>query len=592
MRNGFLEGIDGAARIMNIYHGIRDRQDKRVEREEDKAYRTERDQRGDFVVDRAFENQKYEFGENKKYQYAALHENAQARKATNALGWANHNLNAAKYRDARAAEAKAEARSEAEANARANLFNMTSGFGGEIGKAVGVPDGASLNISGKPSGITDNDVMDLLGDTGRLVKGSGNTGAIIAKETGFTNAALGVDSDDVRLDALDRGDGKYSVTATIRNADGSLSHSTVPGGESLTADQLNAMFKNSGGVQAYLKDSQAAIDAQSTASARLTSGVQDSTKPKNDYYTAGVSGGFTETPKNLADLGSSATALAKVATGWSGAAAETATGLDQQRKTLQDGISLAQQRGAEQSRIRAENERQAHEQAIGSTISRLMDVARTGDETTAQQALLAAKAVSETGNPDVSAALAEQNRRDDIQTAQRKGEVAAAQKGAENRALQGMPISAKEKTQMSKDFINMTGAMVSDNKNTSYAKRMAAEIYHDVLNIRGDNTTYGAVMNPEMFDTISRNIAAAADMGIKDGKVAVFSATRGSIRVGNADDINGIAMMFDKLKQQGAGGIISNTETVLKIGDYMNDNNLPNTAEAYIQAAYDLNLIR
>lgn len=37
--DGITRGLGNVAQMMNIYHGIRDRQDKRIEREEDKAYR-------------------------------------------------------------------------------------------------------------------------------------------------------------------------------------------------------------------------------------------------------------------------------------------------------------------------------------------------------------------------------------------------------------------------------------------------------------------------------------------------------------------------------------------------------------------------
>ena len=43
MSDGFLQGIDGAARLMSIYHGVRDREDKRKSDQLERDYRLSRD---------------------------------------------------------------------------------------------------------------------------------------------------------------------------------------------------------------------------------------------------------------------------------------------------------------------------------------------------------------------------------------------------------------------------------------------------------------------------------------------------------------------------------------------------------------------
>lgn len=69
---GFLQGIDGASKIMNMYHGIRDREDRRIQWEREQAYRKERDKRHDFESDRNFELQKINNDRNYEIQKGYL----------------------------------------------------------------------------------------------------------------------------------------------------------------------------------------------------------------------------------------------------------------------------------------------------------------------------------------------------------------------------------------------------------------------------------------------------------------------------------------------------------------------------------------
>ncbi|WP_369673894.1 hypothetical protein, partial [Klebsiella pneumoniae] len=72
MSDGFLQGIDGAARLMSIYHGVRDREDKRKSDQLERDYRLSRDTVKDTQWQKNFEQSDSQFKQNKEYQYASL----------------------------------------------------------------------------------------------------------------------------------------------------------------------------------------------------------------------------------------------------------------------------------------------------------------------------------------------------------------------------------------------------------------------------------------------------------------------------------------------------------------------------------------
>lgn len=96
--DGITRGLGNVAQMMNIYHGIRDREDKRVEREEEKAYRAARDARTDYNNDRDYELRVRQQDATEKHwqqQLAIQRQNA-------ALGYAQLNFNMRKYNDEQA----------------------------------------------------------------------------------------------------------------------------------------------------------------------------------------------------------------------------------------------------------------------------------------------------------------------------------------------------------------------------------------------------------------------------------------------------------------------------------------------------------
>lgn len=96
--DGITRGLGNVAQMMNIYHGIRDREDKRIEREEEKAYRAARDARTDYNNDRDYELRVRQQDATEKHwqqQLAIQRQNA-------ALGYAQLNFNMRKYNDEQA----------------------------------------------------------------------------------------------------------------------------------------------------------------------------------------------------------------------------------------------------------------------------------------------------------------------------------------------------------------------------------------------------------------------------------------------------------------------------------------------------------
>lgn len=96
--DGISRGIGDVANIMNIYHGIRDRQDKRIEREEEKAYRAARDARTDYNNDRDYELRVRQQDATEKHWQQQL----AIQRQNSALMYAQHNFNVRKYNDEQA----------------------------------------------------------------------------------------------------------------------------------------------------------------------------------------------------------------------------------------------------------------------------------------------------------------------------------------------------------------------------------------------------------------------------------------------------------------------------------------------------------
>lgn len=89
--DGITRGLGNVAQMMNIYHGIRDREDKRVEREEEKAYR-----------DKVYNEGVRRFNETYKLDVEKFHTDEAYRKKALGLQYAQHNFNVRKYNDEQA----------------------------------------------------------------------------------------------------------------------------------------------------------------------------------------------------------------------------------------------------------------------------------------------------------------------------------------------------------------------------------------------------------------------------------------------------------------------------------------------------------
>ncbi|XWY20043.1 hypothetical protein ACNGTO_03035 [Bisgaard Taxon 45] len=241
-RNGFLEGVDAAAKIMNIYHGIRDRQDAREWRQKEWDYKVGQD------------NKTWDFRERQqshleKHQTATLAETSRHNRATESNSRSMTALHWAKYND--------DLRREKEQQEAERLYVM--------------------GADGNNSGITPADIGTVpFAIKGSFTSGLGNYAAkkfgLDIPEGASANGLFGL---------LDDGKGNV-VVGYLDNTGGKKRVHTV--GDAMPKDQAVKMLKESGATDEHVGVLLGKPTEQKPTEADLTAGInyEALTKLKSD----------------------------------------------------------------------------------------------------------------------------------------------------------------------------------------------------------------------------------------------------------------------------------------------------------------------
>lgn len=237
-RNGFLEGIDAAGKLINIYHGFEDRKDQREWRQKQWDYQVGRDKVKDaqWNTTHEFNVRKQDYQE--KHQDRVFGETVRHNKATEGLGWANHGLARAKYND--------DLRREREQREAEEMY-MTGIDGGDSGIT-------SVDIDTVPFAIK-----------GSFTSGLGNYAAqkfgLNIPEGASTNGVFGL---------LDDGKGNV-VIGYLDNANGKKRVHTV--GDAMPKDQAVKMLKESGATDEHVNILMGNYTERKPTEADLTTGI-------------------------------------------------------------------------------------------------------------------------------------------------------------------------------------------------------------------------------------------------------------------------------------------------------------------------------
>ncbi|UDW84630.1 hypothetical protein K7G91_000917 [Pasteurella canis] len=230
-RNGFLEGIDAAAKMVNIYHGIRDRQDAREWKQKEWDYKVDQDKK---VWD--FKDRQQDHIE--KHQTASLNETIRAHRANEGIAAGHLNLARTKYNDA--------LRREKEQREAEEMY--------------------MAGIDGGDSGITSVDIDTVpFAIKGSFTSGLGNYAAqkfgLNAPEGASTNGVFGL---------LDDGKGNV-VIGYLDNANGKKRVHTV--GDAMPKDQAVKMLKESGATDEHVNVLMGNYTERKPTEADLTTGI-------------------------------------------------------------------------------------------------------------------------------------------------------------------------------------------------------------------------------------------------------------------------------------------------------------------------------
>ncbi|HHE3643440.1 hypothetical protein ACFGZ6_00755 [Pasteurella multocida] len=237
-RNGFLEGIDAAGKLINIYHGFEDRKDQREWRQKQWDYQVGRDKVKDaqWNTTHEFNVRKQDYQE--KHQDRVFGETVRRNKATEGLAWANHGLARAKYND--------DLRREREQREAEEMY-MTGIDGGDSGIT-------SVDIDTVPFAIK-----------GSFTSGLGNYAAqkfgLNTPEGASTNGVFGL---------LDDGKGNV-VIGYLDNANGKKRVHTV--GDAMPKDQAVKMLKESGATDEHVNILMGNYTERKPTEADLTAGI-------------------------------------------------------------------------------------------------------------------------------------------------------------------------------------------------------------------------------------------------------------------------------------------------------------------------------
>ncbi|MFC1220738.1 hypothetical protein ACFGW7_03480 [Pasteurella multocida] len=241
-RNGFLEGIDAAGKLINIYHGIRDRQDAREWKQKEWDYKVGQDKK-------TWDFKERQQSHLEKHQTATLAETSRHNRATEsnsrsmtALHWAKHNNDLRREREQREAEE----------------MYMTGIDGGDSGIT-------SVDIDTVPFAIK-----------GSFTSGLGNYAAqkfgLNTPEGASTNGLFGL---------LDDGKGNV-VIGYLDNTGGKKRVHTV--GDAMPKDQAIKMLKESGATDEHVNILMGNYTERKPTEADLTAGInyEALTKLKSD----------------------------------------------------------------------------------------------------------------------------------------------------------------------------------------------------------------------------------------------------------------------------------------------------------------------
>ncbi|HDR1870600.1 TPA: hypothetical protein QB623_001301 [Pasteurella multocida] len=237
-RNGFLEGIDAAGKLINIYHGFEDRKDQREWRQKQWDYQVGRDKVKDaqWNTTHEFNVRKQDYHE--KHQDRVFGETVRHNRASEGLGWANHSLARAKYND--------DLRREREQREAEEMY-MTGIDGGDSGIT-------SVDIDTVPFAIK-----------GSFTSGLGNYAAqkfgLNIPEGASTNGVFGL---------LDDGKGNV-VIGYLDNANGKKRVHTV--GDAMPKDQAVKMLKESGATDEHVNILMGNYTERKPTEADLTAGI-------------------------------------------------------------------------------------------------------------------------------------------------------------------------------------------------------------------------------------------------------------------------------------------------------------------------------
>ncbi|SMB81382.1 hypothetical protein SAMN05660772_01831 [Pasteurella testudinis DSM 23072] len=534
MSNKLLAGLQGAQAIANLYFGFADREDKRRQFDANMDYQKSRDTVKDQQWQTSHEFDKTRHTDDMSHKRDVLAETRRSRQATNALGWANHNLSARKYYDALA-------RDEAERESDIQLINMANGFGGAIGGQLGLKDGVSLNTAGRVSGIHDDEIVGSIGE-GKLVQNSGNAGALISRETGFNPKNLGINSDDVRVDMVKNGDGTFGVITSFRNGDGGITTAPVVGADKLTPAQVTALYENSEGVKHYLTDSANIAGKQAAENAKRQRGTFGATQPIFDRGAQKtLNPAYVNSDSSKAGSASATLASAVAA---APAATNTVLGTDHSLASIRQDAATASSISREQQAVAADERRV---NAAKNDLAQLASIAKTGGASARKQAIGYAEAIRETGLSLADGAVEVYSEMLAKKDAEAKGRAQAWQDGAKNAASVGNQVSWKDINSFGKEVAQIA----SDNVGKDYKGKAQTNAYNVVAYLNDGTTLTEKDRGDPALKTMSAEVAQYMTFnGIEDPAAGIFGLQRNKHNF--KDDALIISDTFKEIRSMGS----------------------------------------
>ncbi len=237
-RNGFLEGIDAAGKLINIYHGIRDRQDAREWKQKEWDYKVGQDKK-------TWDFRERQQDHLEKHQAASLAETSRHNRATESNARSMTSLHWSKYNN--------DLRREREQQEAERLYVM--------------------GADGNDSGITPADIGTVpFAIKGSFTSGLGNYAAqkfgLNAPEGASTNGLFGL---------LDDGKGNV-VIGYLDNTGGKKRVHTV--GDAMPKDQAIKMLKESGATDEHISILMGNPAEPKPTEADLTAGINYETLAK------------------------------------------------------------------------------------------------------------------------------------------------------------------------------------------------------------------------------------------------------------------------------------------------------------------------